>query len=105
MRLFIVSLIAVWLSVPLTAFCQGSADAPANVVQNGGLKVSSDKAAYTPGDVMKITVETPSAGFIMIYGVDSNGSTVILVPNPWLPDNSVKAGVNVFPADGAPYHF
>jgi len=76
-----------------------------NVAENKGLKISSDKAAYTHGDVMKITIETPADGFVIVYGVNSDGSTVILLPNPWQEDNSVKAGANVFPAQGARYHF
>lgn len=76
-----------------------------HVAEVASLKVSSDKSTYVAGDVMKITVEVPSDGFLILYGVNADGSTVMLLPNPWQRDNSVKTGSHVFPGRDARYHF
>jgi predicted small secreted protein len=86
-------------------FAAQSLEQRVEVVEEKGLKISSDKDSYQHGDAMKIKVEVPADGYIVVYGVNVDGSTVILIPNPWNRNNRVKAGTITFPEEGDRYHF
>ena len=69
------------------------------------LKVVSDKLTYAHGDVMKVTVEVPQDGYLRLYGVSADGSTVLLFPNKWTQDDKVSKGTLTLPAADAAYDF
>jgi len=102
--------------VVLTAFLLGgflppasAQDAPASAATQepakSELKVVSDKQTYTHGDVMTVTVEVPQDGYLRIYGVSADGSTVLLFPNKWVQDDKVSKGSLNLPAKDAAYDF
>lgn len=79
--------------------------AQASAPAKPALRITADKSSYKHGEVMKVTVEIPHEGFLRIYGVSTNGSTVLLFPNKWSQGDKVAKGTLVLPATDAAYDF
>lgn len=69
------------------------------------VRVSASKAAYQVGEQLVLDVEVASDGYLNVLNVGAGDDVaVVLYPNKYNPDNTVKAGQKItIPAAGAPY--
>ena len=70
------------------------------------LSLTSDADSYHAGDKAVFTVVAPRDCFLTLNDIDERGAVVVLLPNKFLPDNHVKAGVPIqLPPPGAPFQY
>ncbi|HPE68997.1 MAG TPA: PEGA domain-containing protein [Thermotogota bacterium] len=48
-------------------------------------------SVYQPGEIISMTVRTTRDAYVVIYDTDPTGSTYVLFPNQYQPDNFVRA--------------
>jgi len=64
------------------------------------LRIVTDKAIYSPGEAIAITIETDREGFLYLYEINPEGTVTLLFPNRFQPDPLVPGGILHLPGEG-----
>ncbi|MBC7169730.1 DUF4384 domain-containing protein, partial [Candidatus Bipolaricaulota bacterium] len=59
--------------------------------------LNTDKAAYAPGDALRITFTLSRDAYVYLYNLTPDGKITLLVPNRYLQDPWFPAGTHTVP--------
>ena len=61
------------------------------------IRVWEDRGVYTINETIQIHFEVNQDAFVYIYNIDTTGTVRLIFPNPFAPDNFVRAGKHTIP--------
>ncbi|MCD5417146.1 DUF4384 domain-containing protein, partial [Candidatus Bipolaricaulota bacterium] len=61
------------------------------------IRVWEDRGVYTINETIQIHFEVNQDAFVYIYNIDATGTVRLIFPNPFAPDNFVRAGKHTIP--------
>ncbi|MCX8103467.1 MAG: PEGA domain-containing protein [Candidatus Bipolaricaulota bacterium] len=61
------------------------------------LQLSLDKASYSPGDKLRLTITLNQDSYVYIYNITPDRRVHLLFPNAYQPENLLRAGTHTIP--------